>query len=515
MNAVGAASVYKLRGSIVVMAVVYGLLWFFIGNDVHHQSRGMREIVFWLTILSVGGAYVFGGIQLRCFGKEKAVSQHQSKNFQSVSTVFWLVVGLVVCVVLCALMTPFHSTDVFGYINRGWQQAAYHTNPYATTIVMIPGWHDDPMITDHWVHNPSPYGFVFLHIARWLCLPFYGNFPATVGLFKFSVGAVHLLITALLWFGLRERGRSVQMSMLYWYGFNPLILLHHVGNGHNDVWMGLFLVLAALLIQGQSSDGKWALLKWSAMLPMLMVATLVKYAALVTLPITALIMLIQKRWKALIIGVLLSIGVILISGAMYLPDWQHFIWVKLGGNASIFHASITALVWDTYKLASKLLTDLWPMLMENREGVKNALKLAFTGGYALVYVYLCWRVIRGVKEVHSFGQSLIKHPASGWALTMVLALGVFSSKFYPWYIGMYFPLVFLIPEASPLQKLRPLVIAVTLGQLLSFTVIGQSRFADVLLMLVLPVLLAWFHPTIQGVLSGQSAQVNSSQPPSL
>jgi hypothetical protein len=82
--------------------------------------------------------------------------------------------------VTCALAYPFHSTDVFGYINRGWQQAHYHLNPYVHTVAETPGWREDPMMWEHWIYNPNPYGFLFTLLARLLCLLGGGNWWATL-----------------------------------------------------------------------------------------------------------------------------------------------------------------------------------------------------------------------------------------------------------------------------------------------------------------------------------------------
>src|SRR5919202_27946 len=92
---------------------------------------------------------------------------------------------------------PFHSTDVFGYINRGWQQVHYGQNPYVYTTSEIPGWRQDPMIWEHWIYNPNPYGFLFTLLTRLLCQVGGGNWALTLLLFK-AVNAAAYAIPAWL-----------------------------------------------------------------------------------------------------------------------------------------------------------------------------------------------------------------------------------------------------------------------------------------------------------------------------
>jgi hypothetical protein len=51
---------------------------------------------------------------------------------------------------LLVLVIPFHSSDLYGYLNRGFQQSALHTNPYTTPIADIPHWKQYPFLQDHW-----------------------------------------------------------------------------------------------------------------------------------------------------------------------------------------------------------------------------------------------------------------------------------------------------------------------------------------------------------------------------
>ena len=55
--------------------------------------------------------------------------------------------------------------DVYYYGSAGWQQAAYHANPYVSPLSEIPHWKSDPMFFPEWKDVLSPYGFLFSEIS--------------------------------------------------------------------------------------------------------------------------------------------------------------------------------------------------------------------------------------------------------------------------------------------------------------------------------------------------------------
>ncbi|WP_373530985.1 hypothetical protein [Vampirovibrio sp.] len=379
--------------------------------------------------------------------------------------------------VLAVLIPAFHSTDIYGYINRGWQQLHYGLNPYVFTIDHIPNWHADPMITNHWVNNPSPYGFLYLLIAKLLCWVGQGNKALTVLVFKGFNALLYLGTAALIWLGARHleqkgpdtvRERFNPNWAVYLYLWNPLVLIHSLGNGHNDMLMGFFVTLAALsaLLGG-----------WFWILPALMAATLIKYGALVILPLAFLFLLKNKAWVALGAGLALAILVFAVTGLPYLPDWRQFHLAEINHNAFVSHGSLHSFVYSLFKYIDKTIL---PALHPHREWVRGILKNGLLGAYALFFAGLCWR---------RFRQS--GYPASQWIqdalLVMAVLIGLISLKFYPWYLGMFFPLVFYLPHE---HWLRRLLIPLSCAQLFSITFIGQAHLLNFLVMTALPIL--WF-----------------------
>lgn len=417
--------------------------------------RWAREVFVWplVAILSLG--YWQGFLAL----------QRQSVSLKAV-WVSGLLLGL-----LALLIPPFHSTDLFGYINRGWQQWHYGLNPYVFTVDHIPGWEQDPMITDHWVNNPSPYGFLYLQLAKLLCALGGGQKGLTVGLFKAFNGLLFALTGWLIALGVRKAAdRYPQIrwlkppKALYLYLWNPLVWIHSLSNGHNDIVMGFFVTGA----------GVCALLgSWLWVLPTLMAATLIKYGAVVIVPLAILFLAKNRAWAALLGGVGLSALLFVSAGAPYLPDWQRFHLSEINRNAFVSHGSLHALLYTLFKMLDKTLL---PMLHPYRTGIRALLKNLLLASYALFLVRLCWQ--RCAQP---------GYPPPQWLrdalLAMAVLVGLVSLKFYPWYLAMFFPLALMLPAVDWLQ--RALVI-VSCAQLLSITFVGQAHLLNFLLMTGLP-----------------------------
>ncbi len=434
----------------LLFAMMYGIIFSFYQFTDLHQVKLYDELIQWFLV----GASIF----LYWQGALIAWKNPDEKLLPWVLG-FGILFGLI-----CFGVTPFHSTDVYGYINRGWQQAGYGVNPYVHPVGDIPGWESDPMFTDHWVNNPSPYGFLFILIAKGICLLGGGHFSATLLLFKGLSLVSHFLIAFLVWSGSRHIEQKNPGLSLYLYLWSPLILLHQIANGHNDIVMALFITLAL-----------WATLtrRWIWILPSLVAATLIKYAALVVIPFAIVFLAKNKAWKALITGLLLSASVFILASISYLPDWNQFSLGAIGKNAQVVHGSLHAFFYHLYKTLMKNVF----MLPVNEEAVKSIIKYILLAGFGGI----CgWLGIQSLKS-KDFNTGTFVYVS----LLVVFLLVCFASlKFYPWYIAMFFPVAFLLPER---HWLRRIVILTSVFQLFGFTFIGQAHMLNYLVMSGLPI----------------------------
>lgn len=445
-----------------LMAAVLLATCVFYRLPILYEPRWSRELFIWPVTIALLALYWCG---------------YQMMRTRTIK-MKWVWLSSLLLTIAAVSIPPFHSTDLYGYINRGWQQLHYGLNPYVYTVARIPGWETDPMITDHWVNNPSPYGFLYLLIAKLLCWLGQGDKALTIMLVKASNGLLHLLTAGLIWLGVRRlnerdpgeaapKGNINPELALYLYLWNPLVLIHTLANGHNDIWMGFFVTLSALL---------GLLGSWLWILPALMAATLIKYGALVILPLALLFLLKNRAWTALVGGLALAALLFWLTGLPYLSDWQQFHLSEIRHNAFVSHGSLHSFF---YTLAKYLDKTLLPALHPYRDVVRDILKNLLLGAYAVFFARLCWQRFRQAG-----------YPATQWVrdslLVMATLICLISLKFYPWYLGMFFPLVFYLREED---WLRRFVLVLSGAQLFSITFIGQAHLLNFLVMTGLP--LGW------------------------
>ncbi|GAB3066477.1 polyprenol phosphomannose-dependent alpha 1,6 mannosyltransferase MptB [Micromonospora schwarzwaldensis] len=144
-----------------------------------------------------------------------------------------------------ALTTPVFSGDAHSYLAQGAMTSA-GLDPYRTGPAALGG----PLtvnVPDIWQHTPAPYGPVFLNLASWVT-------DATGG--GVWAGILGMRLLALLGVGLlvwsvprlaRQCGARPAAAM--WLGvLNPLVLLHLVGDAHNEAVMLGLMCLGLLLV---------------------------------------------------------------------------------------------------------------------------------------------------------------------------------------------------------------------------------------------------------------------------
>jgi hypothetical protein len=179
-------------------------------------------------------------------------------------------------------------------------------------------------------------------------------------------------------------------------------------------------------------------------------------------------------WKTGL-ALLLGVATAAIWASPYLPDWQHFRLDDMAENAAVAHGSFQAMIFHFFRVLVKI----FPALDPYSDTVRQALKVLFFGGFGvflLAHLAYLWRTWKNPQP-----ESLIFHTL----LPQFLLVCLVSSKYYPWYIGMFFPLVCLLDEK---RWLRHYVLIISITQLLSMTFIGQSHMINFILIMVLPVI---------------------------
>jgi len=162
-----------------------------------------------------------------------------------------LVWALATVYLILLIAPPLLSTDVFTYLSAGRLQILHGVNPYLHGPVVQP---QDPVFAWTgliWCDTPTVYGPLFSFLSAGLA-----GFGLAVGLWtmKLIAAAAAAACAWLTWSIAKELGRPPKMAMLF-VALNPVLLVHGVGGGHNDLLM-LVVVLAAVRLVLASRPGQ-------------------------------------------------------------------------------------------------------------------------------------------------------------------------------------------------------------------------------------------------------------------
>jgi hypothetical protein len=385
-----------------------------------------------------------------------------------------LLTWVAICGFFLVAVIPFHSRDLYGYINRGAQQVFYSLNPYLFTVSDIPDWQTDPMFHSHWVSNPCPYGFFFALLAKGLVALSFKHFWVAFLLFKTVSLGVHLGTTALVYRLSNQLKLPSPWLNAYLYGMSPLMLLHLVGNGHNDGLVALTLLGAFSLALGR----RWHWASW----PVLVVSILTKYLAVLAAPFLAVLVWRRYGLRAVFLGSALGVLMLAILAWPYVATvpggLAGFPWERMQENATLAQHSFHSLVNRLVFYGGKLL----PFLLGGQEAINWGVKVLLLGGFGLFYMGALWSYLR-------VGAERLAEDWVRWVGgVMVLLLVLVSPKFHGWYLGMVFPLVLLMAERG---FLRRFVLGMTLVQLAGFTPLENLHIGNYLILTVAPLVWAW------------------------
>ncbi len=138
---------------------------------------------------------------------------------------------------------PAFSYDIFNYMFDAKTVLVYHKIPYTVTPLQFTG--VEPWLSFlHWTHIPSVYGpfWIFLTLSPYLLG--FGYFLLILWNTKILMASFYLLavwaIGAILE-RIDKENKSMGMAM---FALNPLVLIESLVNGHNDIVMMAFVLMA-------------------------------------------------------------------------------------------------------------------------------------------------------------------------------------------------------------------------------------------------------------------------------
>jgi hypothetical protein len=324
---------------------------------------------------------------------------------------------------LLVFVFPLSSTDMYDYLFRGRMLVHYGSNPYTE----VPkSFQNDPLMPYvAWKYAVSAYGPIWEDmsaVVAWLAgeLPGAPADPRALLLgyllgYKMLAVLGYLLCAGAIWAVLRDAAPRYRWLGVYLWLWNPLVLWETAVNGHNDVWLALWIIVALWLFGWSKRPGAAAqIMPYALALLALTVAGLIKFVALFAGPLVLVAALrrlptMRARLRLVVIGGGACVALLALA---YAPFWEGLATLKnIGTRRTLYNAS-----W---------LAALEPILRE-RVGKDSSMTLAASIGLALLAIGIgwgCWRAWRAPEEVGRHVLGLIL-----WFLLIC------NAWFEPWYV---------------------------------------------------------------------------------
>ncbi|GAB4543228.1 MAG: hypothetical protein Kow0063_36160 [Anaerolineae bacterium] len=348
---------------------------------------------------------------------------------------------------LAATLAPAYPTTaidmlIYAVRTRGW--ALYGLNPLATAPQALPG---DPWVglTAEWADAPSPYGplwegpsLLAFHLVG-------GDLLAHLVAIKVLAVLAHLGCAILVWLILRRLKPDRALEGMAAFAWNPLALLEAAGNGHNDILMVFFLLLAVYLA---ASDQRWLVV------PALTLSILTKFVTVMVLPFFLLCLIRQEStWRRRLLvatgNLTLLTGLSVVLMAPLWPGWENWAVRELGGGAGKSPFALLVLILRPW-LTTNLAFDVSRYLLG--------------GLFLLIYAWLAWRALSGPPAL----RNAVLYPSFQvffWYLVLP------NQQFHAWYLLWPLAMAALLIPSPALSR----VVVFGLTALLSITLYETMR----------------------------------------
>ncbi len=418
-------------------------------------SQAIRQIIIWVVVALGGWGFWRGYCALRVLPDCASLRRR-------------VVLAMLPLWSLAVATPAFDSVDLAGYMNNGWLREGMGINPYAVPVNQVPGWYTIPQLRDHWPGTVCAYGFLFARLSGQVVSLAGGERDlAYLGFKLLNVLALALTI----WFvdrACQQNGTS-RTQGVFLVGWNPLILLHGLANGHNDLLSGLGLVAVLATIHT-----RW----WWAALPLLAATALIKYSTIPLAPLVILFLLQHRGWKRTLASAIASLALVIAISWPFLQDGTVQNFSRNFSNVTVFLNSLGSVVIHPVHALGEAIPGL--AFIEPRA----AFALKALGGLTVLGLVGGLMIQRTRARCYSF-EAFVRDAIAVQFVMIVIA----SAKFLGWYTLMFLPAVGILPVSSSLRKL---CLFVSLAQLGSFTFVTRANVIGPLLMIVLPIYL-WYR----------------------
>lgn len=295
---------------------------------------------------------------------------------QTSSKTAWMIVigGTLAFIIMFLFMAPLDARDIYDNIFHGRILGVYGANPFRDLISSFP--HDPFFQYPWWKNSPSAYGPLWETLAGLTARLAGDGIITNILAFKILPGIFHLTSIAVVVSYLRriEPGRALSGALLL--GWNPVLLYETWGNGHNDIAMIFWVLLAALLISQK---------QYSLAILSLVAGTLIKFVPVLLIPAAMLIgyRSLENFKSRLWFIVKTSLAGAFLIMIAYIPFWNGMATFSMGRRMQMFTTSIPAVMYRILK----------PAL-----GWSEAARLVSLGALGLLAIFMLVQTLRAQKQ---------------------------------------------------------------------------------------------------------------------
>ncbi len=314
---------------------------------------------------------------------------------------------------------PAGAVDIFHNIMDGRMLWVHHQNPMVTVPAVD---NKDPLYPylHYWQLSPSAYGPLWFLFTAPAYLVGGSSLLRSIVAYKALPFAFELVSLGFIVLIVRRIDPRRTAAAVVCFGWNPLVLWEIAGNGHNDIMMMCFVLLAILLLLTRF---------WPAAFAALACSVLVKYVSLVLLPVFVLWLLMRYRRGGLLPlanGVLVALFLAL---ALLRPFWAGALTFDQlqAQQQQVIFSPAAALIGNWGESLART-----PVVMD----VERALIAIFAIGYGLALLRL-----------RPSPAGLIRTSIE----TVFLVLVLMTWWFWPWYVVWGLALAALLPGSFHLR----------------------------------------------------------------
>jgi hypothetical protein len=296
--------------------------------------------------------------------------------YQTSSKTAWMIViaSSIAFIVLFLFMAPLDARDIYDNIFHGRILGVYGANPFRDLISSFP--HDPFFKYPWWKNSPSAYGPLWEALAGITARLAGDAIIANILAFKILPGIFHLMSIAVVVAFLRRTQPQHALAGALLLGWNPVVLYETWGNGHNDITMMFWILLAALFISQK---------RYSLGILSLVAGTLIKFIPILLIPTATLLSFhslenIKSRFWFIVKTSLAGLILIMIA---YLPFWSGMATFSIARRMRMFTTSIPALMYTLLKPAI---------------GWSEAARLVSLGAFGLLAIFTVIQTLRVQKQ---------------------------------------------------------------------------------------------------------------------